>query len=162
VPWPGGESSPKAADLPAHDHGDQEAPALPLPPHPGPAAAYPPEIATTGSGAEAGQESAATAGLDARYEQLRHAVLHDRARAFPLGLGVLIARGVTAWRRLLAGITATPTPACATTTAATGTLPAPQGRPQPAPTSSPPPVPAVLTSQLVHVLADLAVTLAGD
>jgi len=27
--------------------------------------------------------------LDARYEQLRHAALHARGTAFPLGLGVL-------------------------------------------------------------------------
>jgi hypothetical protein len=37
--------------------------------------------------------------LDARYEQLRHAALHARATAFPLGLGVLTSKGVTAWRR---------------------------------------------------------------
>jgi hypothetical protein len=97
---------------------------------------------------EAGQDVAAPGGLDARYEQLRHAVLHDRARAFPLGLGVLIARGITAWRRLLAGITAT------AATATTATI-------RPAPGSVPQPMPTQLTSQLVHVLADLAVTLAG-
>jgi len=34
--------------------------------------------------------------LDARYEQLRHAALHARATAFPLGLGVLTSKGVTA------------------------------------------------------------------
>ena len=39
--------------------------------------------------------------LDARYEQLRHAALHARATAFPLGLGVLTGKGVTAWRRVL-------------------------------------------------------------
>jgi hypothetical protein len=59
--------------------------------------------------AEAGQDTAAPAGLDARYEHLRHAVLHDRARAFPLGLGVLTARGVTAWARLLTRVV-TPNP----------------------------------------------------
>ena len=42
--------------------------------------------------------------LDARYEQLRHAALHARAEAFPLGLGVLASKGVTAWRHALAGL----------------------------------------------------------
>ncbi|MGH3238692.1 MAG: hypothetical protein ACRDOH_36640, partial [Streptosporangiaceae bacterium] len=42
---------------------------------------------------------------DARYEQLRHAALHARAEAFPLGLGVLARSGVTAWRQALAGLT---------------------------------------------------------
>jgi hypothetical protein len=42
--------------------------------------------------------------LDARYEQLRHAALHARAGAFPLGLGVLASKGVTAWRHSLAGL----------------------------------------------------------
>ncbi len=40
-------------------------------------------------------------GLDARYEQLRHAALHERASAFPLGLDVLTGKGITAWRRAL-------------------------------------------------------------
>ena len=39
-----------------------------------------------------------------RYEQLRHAALHARATAFPLGLGVLTGKGVTAWRHALAGL----------------------------------------------------------
>ena len=42
--------------------------------------------------------------LDARYEQLRHAALHARAEAFPLGLGVLTRSGVTAWRHALAAL----------------------------------------------------------
>ena len=42
--------------------------------------------------------------LDARYEQLRHAALHARATAFPLGLGVLAGKGVTAWRHALAAL----------------------------------------------------------
>jgi hypothetical protein len=42
------------------------------------------------------------AGLDARCEQLRHAAPHTRATAFPLGLGMLISKGVTTWRRALA------------------------------------------------------------
>ena len=43
-------------------------------------------------------------GLDARYEQLRHAALHARAEAFPLGLGVLTRGGVTAWQHALASL----------------------------------------------------------
>ena len=43
-------------------------------------------------------------GLDARYEQLRHAALHTRAEAFPLGLGVLAGKGVTAWQHALASL----------------------------------------------------------
>ena len=43
-------------------------------------------------------------GLDARYEQLRHAALHARGEAFPLGLGVLAGKGVTAWQRALASL----------------------------------------------------------
>ena len=43
--------------------------------------------------------------LDTRYEQLRHAALHARAEAFPLGLGVLTRSGVTAWQHALAGLT---------------------------------------------------------
>jgi hypothetical protein len=85
--------------------------------------------------------------LDARYEQLRHAVLHARATAFPLGLGVLTGKGVTAWRRALACLTSAP--ACTTT------------RP-PAPAGPPPGLPpGPLTTELVHALAGLAVALAG-
>jgi hypothetical protein len=51
--------------------------------------------------------------VDTCYEQLRHAALHARAEAFPLGLGVLRRGGVTAWRHALTGqthhATATPT-----------------------------------------------------
>lgn len=45
-------------------------------------------------------------GLDARYEALRHAALHARAEAFPLGFAVLTRRGVTGWRRALTAVTA--------------------------------------------------------
>jgi len=38
--------------------------------------------------------------LDARYEHLRHAALHARGDAFPLGFAVLTRRGVTAWRAM--------------------------------------------------------------
>jgi hypothetical protein len=68
---------------------------------------------------DAGQDRAAVPGrgLDARYEQLRHAALHARAEAFPLGLAVLTRQGVTSWHRTLTDLTPdtrpapTPTPA---------------------------------------------------
>jgi hypothetical protein len=85
--------------------------------------------------------------LDARYEQLRHAALHARATAFPLGLGMLTGKGVTAWRRALARLTCAP---------ATGTTPAPS------PAARPPgPPPGPVTTELIHALAGLAVALAG-
>lgn len=104
--------------------------------------------------AEAGQDTATPAGLDARYEQLRHAVLHDRAHAFPLGLGLLIARGVTAWARQLTHL--------ATVTGPVGPNPAHPSVP-PAPAGAPRPnrLPPVAATQLVHALAGLAVALAG-
>jgi hypothetical protein len=87
--------------------------------------------------------------LDARYEQLRHAALHARATAFPLGLGVLAGKGVTAWRRALArlaGSSAPRTPA------------APAGASAP---HAPGPLPGPAAAELVHALAGLAVALAG-
>jgi hypothetical protein len=75
--------------------------------------------------------------LDARYEQLRHAALHARGTAFPLGLGVLAARGVTAWRHALAPVTAGRT----------------------APADRPARIPGPVAAELVSVLA--AVALAG-
>src|SRR5271166_4225377 len=53
---------------------------------------------------DAGQARVPGSGLDARCEQLRHAALHARAEAFPLGLGMLTRGGVTAWRHALAGL----------------------------------------------------------
>jgi hypothetical protein len=82
--------------------------------------------------------------LDARYEQLRHAALHARAAAFPLGLGVLAGKGVTAWRRALADLTCAP--------AATARTMAPAARP---------PLPGPAAAELIHALAGLAVALAG-
>ena len=76
----------------------EDNPSLSLLPSPGHAAAEP------GTSLDAGQDSAPGSGLDARYEQLRHAALHARADAFPLGLGVLARGGVTAWRHALAGL----------------------------------------------------------
>ena len=82
-------------------------------------------------------------GLDARYEQLRHAALHARAEAFPLGFAVLTRRGVTGWRRALTELTAhQATPALA-------------GPPAPASAG----LPAAVTAELVDALA--AVALAG-
>ena len=78
----------------------EEDPSLSLLPSPGHAAAEP------GARPDAGQDSAPGGGLDARYEQLRHAALHARAQAFPLGLGVLAGKGVTAWQRALASLAA--------------------------------------------------------
>ena len=77
--------------------------------------------------------------LDARYEQLRHAALHARGTAFPLGLGVLAARGVTAWRHALAAL--------APVTART------------APAARPAQIPGPVAAELISALA--AVALAG-
>jgi hypothetical protein len=105
VRWPAaGSGTPKAADLPAREERKEEHPSLSLLPSPGHAAAEP------GDHPDAGQVTAPGGGLDARYEQLRHAALHTRAQAFPLGLGVLASKGVTAWQRALASL-AGPQPA---------------------------------------------------
>jgi hypothetical protein len=121
----------------------EEHPSLSLLTSPGPAAADP------GIRPDAGQARVPGGELDARYEQLRHAALHARASAFPLGLGVLTGKGVTAWRRALthlapAGPGSTQTPP--DTAAAT--------RPQALP-------PEPVTTELIHALAGLAVALAG-
>jgi hypothetical protein len=131
---------------------------LPLRPSPGLAAAEPggPPSSVPGAG-----QDAAPAGLDARYEHLRHAVLHDRARAFPLGLGVLVAKGVTAWQRLLTHLTGTPTGACTGTGTGTGASDqtrSPQAGPA-APAQAP--LPQEVSTQLIHALAGLAVALTG-
>jgi hypothetical protein len=76
--------------------------------------------------------------------------LHARATAFPLGLGVLTSKGVTAWRRALAHLASSPAPH----------TPAPPGagaRTAPAPAPWPEPV----ATELIHALAGLAVALAG-
>ncbi|MDF3311599.1 hypothetical protein P3H15_42225 [Rhodococcus sp. T2V] len=82
--WPASGSTPKAADSPAFEQ--RENPQSP----------------------DADRD---TGPLDTRYEQLRHAALHERARAFPLGLGVLVGRGITAWRWALTRLTCDRTPA---------------------------------------------------
>jgi hypothetical protein len=116
----------------------EDDPSLPLLTSPGHAAAEP------GARLDAGQDNAPGGGLDARYEQLRHAALHARGEAFPLGLGVLAGKGVTAWQRTLASLV----PATRTTPAGT-----------PAPGDRTTPLPGGLTSELINVLA--AVALAG-
>jgi hypothetical protein len=84
----------------------------------------------------------AARGLDARYEQLRHAALHARAEAFPLGFAVATRRGVIAWRTALTRIAVLAPVA-------------------PAPASAPVAVTALpgrLTAELVDALAGLALT----
>jgi len=82
-------------------------------------------------------------GLDARYEQLRHAALHARAEAFPLGFAVLTRWGVTGWRRAV------------TEVSANQAVPATPGSPAAAAAD----LPAAVSAELVDALA--AVALAG-
>ena len=135
-------ATPKAADLPASGR-KEEHPSLSPRPSPGHAAAEP------GARPDAGQATAPRGGLDARYEQLRHAALHARASAFPLGLGVLTGRGVTAWRRALASLTCETGPGTTT----------PPGRAPGAEPVHPAGLPAPVATELINVLA--AVALAG-
>jgi hypothetical protein len=109
----------------------EEDPSGPGLPSPGPAAVRP------GLRPDPAQAFALGAGSDARYEHLRHAALHARAEAFPLGLAVLTRQGLTAWTRTLAELTPTPT---APTLAAT---------------DPPTLLPAALTRELVNILAAL-------
>jgi hypothetical protein len=104
---------------------------LPALPPRGPAAARPSRRA------DVGQAHSSGAGSDARYEHLRHAALHARAEAFPLGLAVLTRQGLTAWTRALAELTPTPT------------------APTPAPADAPTLPCAALTRELVNILAAL-------
>jgi hypothetical protein len=122
----------------------EEHPSLSLLTSPGLAAAEP------GDRPDAGQDTAPGGGLDARYEQLRHAALHARATAFPLGLGVLTGKGVTAWRHALAGLV----PAAS----ATG-IAGPAGTARPARCA--PAVPAHLAIELINILAALTLTGTG-
>ncbi|HMD23413.1 MAG TPA: hypothetical protein VKH61_04885 [Streptosporangiaceae bacterium] len=130
-------ATPKAAELPARETRKEDNPSLSLLTSPGRAAAEP------GTSLDAGQDSAPGGGLDARYEQLRHAALHTRAEAFPLGLGVLARGGVTAWRHALASLAP----------AGQGTVP-----PGTDPTSSAR-LPVPVAAELISALA--AVALAG-
>jgi hypothetical protein len=86
-------------------------------------------------------------GLDARYEQLRHAALHARAEAFPLGLGVLARGGVTAWRHALASLA--PAGQQATTVSASQHPARAAGLPVP------------VTAELITALAAVALAAAG-
>ena len=123
----------------------EDNPSLSLLPSPGRAAAEP------GARPDAGQDNAPGGGLDARYEQLRHAALHARVEAFPLGLGVLTRSGVTAWRHALADLA----PA---SRAQRHQLPPPGTHPAP-PAGLPVPVAAELISALAAVA--LAGTVTG-
>jgi hypothetical protein len=140
--WPAtGSATPKAAELPARETRKEEHPSLSLLTSPGRAAAEP------GTRPDAGQDRVPGSGLDARYEQLRHAALHARAEAFPLGLGVLTSRGVTAWRNAITALTPAAPPA------------RPDRRPSLAGVALPgdrPALPAALTAELISVLAGLA------
>jgi hypothetical protein len=75
---------------------------------------------------------------------LRHAALHARAEAFPLGLGVLTGKGVTAWRHALASVAPAAMPA----------RPAALGPASPQAAA----MPARLAAELIHALAGLALT----
>jgi hypothetical protein len=99
--------------------------------------------------AQPGADPAAGRGLDAHYEQLRHAALHHRAQAFPLGLGVLSGNGVIAWHRVVADLT--PTTSHHAPTPASGIAATPAGEGDRA-------LPVDLTGELVNILA--AMTLA--
>ena len=118
----------------------EDHPSLSLLTSPGPAAAEP------GERPDAGQAAAPGGGLDARYEQLRHAALHARGEAFPLGLGVLTRGGVTAWRHALAELA----PAAGPGAAAPG--------PHPARAAG---LPVPVTAELVSALAAVALAAAG-
>ncbi len=142
---PAGGSTPKAADLPAAEHGKEENPSLSLRPSPGPAAAEP---GPSPPGRDAGQARVSGGGLDARCEQLRHAALHARASAFPLGLGVLTGKGVIAWRRVL------------TRLASSSGAPTPEAPPSPGTSQTTAPLPGPAATELIHALAGLAIALA--
>jgi hypothetical protein len=120
----------------------EEHPSLSPTPSPGRAAAEP------GARPDAGQVTAPGGGLDARYEQLRHAALHARAEAFPLGFAVLTGKGVTAWRHALAGLTPTGPGTTAPACQPPGTHPAHAAG-----------LPAPVAAGLISVLA--AIALAG-
>ncbi len=119
----------------------EDNPSLSLLTSPGHAAAEP------GDRSDAGQITTPGGGLDARYEQLRHAVLHARAQAFPLGFGVLTGKGVTAWQRALASL-AVPQPA------PSGQLPGTA----PAQTAG---LPAPVAAELISALATVALAGTG-
>jgi hypothetical protein len=104
--------------------------------------------APDGPAAQPGPDPAAGRGLHA-YEQLRHAALHHRAQAFPLGLGVLSGNGVIAWHRVVADLA--PTTGHHAPIPASGVPATPAGAGDRA-------LPVDLTGELVNILA--AMTLA--
>ena len=122
----------------------EDDPSLSLLTSPGHAAAEP------GARLDAGQDSAPGGGLDARYEQLRHAALHARGEAFPLGLGVLTGKGVTAWRHALAGLAPT-----------AQDTPAPPGLPPGTRPGRAAGLPVPLAAELISALAAVALAAAG-
>ncbi len=81
--------------------------------------------AEPGARPDAGQVTAPGGGLDVRYEHLRHAALHARAQAFPLGVGVLTGKGVTAWQRALTSPQPAPPAPLAAVPGRAGRFPAP-------------------------------------
>jgi len=123
----------------------EEHPSLSLLTSPGPAAA------DLGIRPDAGQARVPGGGLDARYEQLRHAALHARASAFPLGLGVLTGKGVIAWRRVLARLASS----------SGARTPAAPLRPGERISQTSAPLPGPAATELIHALAGLAIALAG-
>jgi hypothetical protein len=94
-----------------------------------------------------GADPATGRGLDAHYEQLRHAALHHRAQAFPLGLGVLAGNGVIAWHRVVADLA--PITSHHTLTSPGGTAATPAGAGQRA-------LPVEVSGELVNILAAMA------
>ena len=131
--------------MPALKTRKEDDPSPSLLPSPAHAAAEP------GTRLDAGQVTASRGGLDARYEQLRHAALHARAEAFPLGFGVLTGKGVTAWQRALASLT----PAAGQGTAAPARQ-APGIRPAP-----PAGLPVPVAAELISALAGIALAAAA-
>ena len=104
--------------------------------------------ARDGPAAQPGADPAAGRGLDAHYEQLRHAALHRRAQAFPLGLGVLTGNGVIAWHRVVADLAPTAHHHAPTLASGIAATPAAAGDRA---------LPVDLTGELVSILA--AITL---
>jgi hypothetical protein len=123
---------------------------VPLRPSPGPAAAEPDARPDAGQADAPGGEPDAR--LDARYEQLRHAALHARARAFPLGFGVLIGKGVTAWRRLVSRLAHPPDRDTSPATSAPADITAGDGGRSCGRCE----LPTALTAELINALAAVA------
>ena len=121
----------------------EDDPSLSLLTSPGHAAAQP------GARLDAGQATAPGGGLDARYEQLRHAALHARGEAFPLGVP---ARAASPGSRCSPGTSPSPPPA-----APAWTAPGPVSPPP----ACPPPPPPPCTAAPCTTSANTALSLAG-